>query len=162
MQAFITKRKSPSVNIVTGRVSKISNGRTVAFNNASNSATQSAVQLSCTCTPLNRDPTINTDTAEIRIRAIITFIKGRKVNIHNLGLRILTQKLIFCNFYKLLFSRKKRDFGTISAIYSHKFEILNEKIFDFTVLLYPCSRDAVQKAAIFPLTIAHGCNVFPH
>ena len=108
MQAFIIKRKRPSVNIVTGRVSRISSGLTVAFSNANKTATQIAVRLSCTCTPLNRDSTISTDTAEIRIRAIITFMKGRKVNIHSLGLKILTGKLIFSYFCYMLFWLEKR------------------------------------------------------
>lgn len=43
MQAFITKRKSPNVRIVAGRVNKMSKGFTIASNTANTNATITAV-----------------------------------------------------------------------------------------------------------------------
>ena len=51
MMALITKRKSPSVIMVMGRVNRISNGLTMAFSNASTIARMMAVQNELISTP---------------------------------------------------------------------------------------------------------------
>ena len=52
INAFITNKKRPSVNIVTGSVSKISIGFAITLRIARTTAKMMAVQKSVTCTPL--------------------------------------------------------------------------------------------------------------
>lgn len=70
---LITKRNSPKVMMVRGKVNKISKGRKKAFSKPNTIANQMAVPYPLTCTPVSTCASINATAADTSIR-IINFI----------------------------------------------------------------------------------------